>query len=218
MTRTSHIRTLVPILIAAGAWLMFAGQSTADDYSGRFQFIFEAEQHLEHAKSILSSQAGHHFYGHKQRAIEIIDRAFRELQEGVKEFRERGPARVNDGTAGMMTREQWIKRAPGEPAEFSFMHEAMRELHDAQWVLIKQAEGRFYGHKRRAVDLIGDAMDELHAGMEEYRAKGPSHGARHEHEAAEEEHEHHHEYQHEQHGHHGSMNPTPQPTPARRHH
>ncbi len=108
MTRTSHIRTLVPILIAAGAWLMSAGQSTADDYSGRFQFIFEAEQHLEHAKSILSSQAGHHFYGHKQRAIEIIDRAFRELQEGVKEFRERGPARVNDGTAGMMTREQWI--------------------------------------------------------------------------------------------------------------
>jgi hypothetical protein len=73
------------------------------------------------------------------------------------------------------------------------MHEAMRELHDAQWVLIKEAEGRFYGHKRRAVDLIGDAMDDLHAGMEEYKTKGPAHKNRHGREEAEEDHEHQHE-------------------------
>ncbi len=111
----------------------------------------------------------------------------------------------------MMTHEQWIKVAPGDPSEFGFMHDAMHELHDAQWVLIKEAEGRFYGHKRRAVDLIGDAMDELHAGMEEYKTKGPSRKNRHGREEAE-------EHEHEQHPHHGSMNPTPQPTPARHHH
>jgi hypothetical protein len=119
MRRTSPTITYIALLVAAGVSLLLAGRSRADDDSARFHFIFDAEQHLECANSILKSDAGHRFYGHKQHAMELIDQAFRELQEGVKEFRERGPARVNDGTAGMMTHEEWMKRAPNEPSEFA---------------------------------------------------------------------------------------------------
>ncbi len=191
-------------LTVAGASVMIVIRAYAQGgpIAGEFQFMFSAEQHLEHANAILKSHAGVHFYGHKQRAMGLIDQAFHELQAAVREFRKKGPAPVNDGTSGMTPRRKYrVTAAPGDPSEFAYMHEAMRELHDAQWILVKEAEGRFYGHKRRAVDLIGEAMDELHDGMEEYKAKGPSHRDRHEEEREREHRE--------------RMNPTPQshPTP-----
>jgi hypothetical protein len=193
------------VVTAAASILLVAGAcAQGAPVAGEFQFVFSAEQHLEHANAILKSHAGHHFYGHKQRAMELIDQAFHELQAGVKEFRRKGPAPVNDGTSGMTPAKKYrVTASPGDPAEFGYMHQAMHELHDAQLILVKQAEGRFYGHKRKAVDLISEAMDELHDGMEEYKAKGPSHREQHEEEAKEHEH-----------GERMSATPQPHPTPG----
>jgi hypothetical protein len=186
---TARVLAALLLMVAGVSTLMAAGvYAQGAPLAGRFQFMFSAEQHLEHANAILKSQAGDHFYGHKRRAIGLIDQAFHELQAGVREFNKRGPAPVNDGTMGMMPpRDYRVTPAPGDPTEFTYMHEAMHELHDAQWVLVKEAEGRFYGHKRRAIDLIGEAMDELHDGMEEYKAKGPSHREKEEREQREHE-------------------------------
>ena len=185
-------------LMIAGATILTIAKARAQGapVAGEFQFMFTAEQRLEHANAILRSQAGDHFYGHKQRAMELIDQAFHELQAGVKEFRKRGPAPASEGSSGMTAvRKYRVSPAPGDPGEFTYVHEAMHQLHDAQRVLVKEAEGRFYGHKRRAIELTGEAMDELYRGMEEYKAKGPSHGERHE--------------EQEEHEHGRRMNPTP---------
>ncbi len=204
MEKSIEIVLILFFLTAVGAAVLTIVKAHAQGapVAGEFQFMFSAEQHLEHANAILKSQAGDHFYGHKQCAMELIDRAFHELQAAVREFRKKGPAPINDGTSGMTPpRKYRVTPAPGDPSEFAYMHEAMRVLHDAQRVLVKEAEDRFYGHKRHAIELTGEAMDELHNGMEEYKAKGPSHRDRHEKEA---------ESEHER------MNPPPQahPTPG----
>jgi hypothetical protein len=197
-------------LTAFGASLLkvVGAHAQGEPMGGKFQFMLSAEQHLAHANAVLKNDAGHHFYGHKQRAIDLINQAFQELQAGVREYRKRGPAPVNEGSSGMTpVRNYRVTAARGDPTEFAFMHQAMRELHDAQWILVKEAEGRFYGHKRRAVDLIARAMDELHDGMQEYKAKGPAKKEQHE-EARRGRGE---EGRHE----HGPrMNPTPQPHPT----